>query len=287
MTIKKVPIGGGYILVDDSLDQRPSGGGGGMPGPPGRDGIDGADGHDWLDSSVPGPPGYTPVKGVDYFDGNDGSPGTPGAPGGNGSDGTNGSDGYTPVKGVDYFDGAQGSPGNDGTPGADGADGSQGVKGDTGPQGIPGSDQWTYVVLASDFGTSSASAVDVTGLAFTPALSKKYEFEGKFLLRTATTTVGPRPGLAWPTGMTDGVATLWTTSSATAQLVVNGNISAALLTAVGGLPTTTASWPGFLEGYAISGATPSGTIKVQLASETAGTSVTMKAGSFIKYRQVI
>jgi hypothetical protein len=150
-----------------------------------------------------------------------------------------------------------------------------------------GSDPWTYVILASDFPTSSATAVPVTGLAFTPALNKKYEFEGKFMLRTATATVGPRPGLGWPTGMTDGVASLWMTSSATAQTLVNGNINAALLNAVGGLPNNTQSYPAFLEGMVVAGATPSGTVKVNLASETAGTIVTMKAGSFIKYREVV
>lgn len=149
-----------------------------------------------------------------------------------------------------------------------------------------GTDLWVYVVLVSDFVTSSATAVPVTGLQFTPALNKRYEFEGKFLLRTATTTVGPRPGLAWPTGMSDGVASLWMTSSATAQLIANGNINAALLIAVGGLPTNTLSYPAYLEGLVIAGVSPSGTVRVQLASETAGTNVTMKAGSFIKYREV-
>jgi hypothetical protein len=76
------------------------------------------------------------------------------------------------------------------------------------------------------------------------------------------------------------------TSSATAQTLVNGNINAALLNAVGGLPNNTQSYPAFLEGMVVAGATPSGTVTVQLASETAGTNVTMKAGSFIKYREV-
>lgn len=147
-----------------------------------------------------------------------------------------------------------------------------------------GSDPWTYITLGSDFLTSSATAVDVTGLAFTPTANLKYEVQGRFLLRTATTTVGPRPGVAWPSGMTDGVVTLRTESSATAFLTANGNINAAVLTAVGGLPTNTQSYPGQLEAVLIAGATPSGTFKVQLASETAGTNVTMKAGSFIKYR---
>ena len=138
--------------------------------------------------------------------------------------------------------------------------------------------------LAADFTTSSATAVDVTGLSITPTANLRYEINGKFLLRTATTTVGPRPGVAWPTGMTDGVVMLRTTSSATAFLTAIGNISAAVLTAVGGLPTTTGSFPSFLEATLIAGATPSGTFRVQLASETAGTNVIMKAGSFIRYR---
>lgn len=147
-----------------------------------------------------------------------------------------------------------------------------------------GSDPWTYLTRASDFTTTSATAVDVTGLAFTPAASTKYEFEAVLMTRTATATVGPRPGLAWPTGMTDVVAVIKQTSAATTELTTNGNISAALLSAVGGLPTTTGSWPATVRGSVSAGATPSGTVKLQLASETAGTTVTIKAGSFLKYR---
>ena len=149
-----------------------------------------------------------------------------------------------------------------------------------------GSDPWTYVKLSSDFVTSSATAVDVTGLAFTPTADTQYEFEAVLLLRTATATVGPRPGLAWPTGMTDGVADIYMPTSATAQVLVFGNNNAALLAAVGGLPNTTQSWPSKITGTVLAGATPSGTVKVQMASETAGTNVTVKAGSFIRYRTI-
>ena len=147
-----------------------------------------------------------------------------------------------------------------------------------------GSDPWTVVALAADFATSSGTAVDVTGLAFTPAANLRYRFEAVLMTRTATTTVGPRPGLAWATGLSDGVAVIKQTSSATAELTTNGNISAALLCAVGGVPTTTGSWPASISGIAVAGASPSGTVRVQLASETAGTNVTAKAGSFLRYR---
>jgi hypothetical protein len=147
-----------------------------------------------------------------------------------------------------------------------------------------GSDPWTYVVLANDFTTTSATAVDVTGLNFTPAANTKYVFEATLMVRTATATVGPRPGVAWPTGMSDGAVAIQQTSSATANVFANGNISAAVLAPVGGLPTTTASWPAFAWGAVSAGASPSGTVKVQLASETAGTTVTIKAGSYLRYR---
>lgn len=149
-----------------------------------------------------------------------------------------------------------------------------------------GADPWTYVKLSSDFVTSSATAVDVTGLAFTPSANTQYEFEVLLLVRTATATVGPRPGLAWPTGGTDGVASIEMPSSATAQLLLFGNINAALLAAVGGLPNNTQSYPARIRGNFIAGASPSGTVKVQLASETAGTNVTAKVGSFIRYRTI-
>jgi hypothetical protein len=147
-------------------------------------------------------------------------------------------------------------------------------------------DGWTYLKLGSDFVTSSATAVDVTGLAFTPAANTQFEFMAVLFLRTATATVGPRTGLAWPTGLTDGVATLNVPTSGTAQVLVFGNRGAALLAAVGGLPNTTSSYPSTIVGSIIAGESPSGTLKVQMASETAGTNVTVKAGSFLKYRSI-
>lgn len=153
-------------------------------------------------------------------------------------------------------------------------------------EGPAGADPWTYTRLGADFPTSSGSAVNVTGLAFTPAANKTYEFRAALLLRTATATTGPRPGLAWPTGMADGTATIRTPSSATAQTIVTGNINAALLAAVGGLPNTTQSYMAEIFGTVISGAGPSGSVQVQIASETGGTTVTVKAGSWIAHREI-
>lgn len=145
-------------------------------------------------------------------------------------------------------------------------------------------DPWVYIKLTSDFTTTSATAVDITGLAFTPAANTDYEFEACLYCRTATATVGPRPGVAWPTGMTDGMVEVRIPSAAGTEVMQFGNISGAVLAPVGGLPNTTNSWPGRIVGDVRAGASPSGTMKMQIASETAGTTVTVKAGSWLKYR---
>lgn len=151
----------------------------------------------------------------------------------------------------------------------------------------PPSDPWTYVKVAgSDVTTTSATAVDITGLAFTPGASKSYEVEAMLLVRTATATVGPRPGVAWPTGLTDGVADIQMTSAAGTNVLQNGNINAAILAPVGGVPNTTQSWPARIRATFIAGGSPSGTFKLQIASETAGTTVTVKIGSWLRYREI-
>ena len=284
----------------------------GTPGPPGNDGAQGLAGSD---SIVPGPQGPQGPAGADSTvpgpPGNDGAPGAPGAAGSDADVTAHEAANNHALLHSNALDHAE-AHSHTGVYEAANANIQAHVVAAHAPSTAQknsditkaeieakltgaiashthsgGSDPWTTVVLASDFPTTSATAVDVTGLAFTPALNKKYEFEGKFMMRTGTATVGPRPGLAWPTGMTDGVASLWMTSSATAQLLANGNVNAALLIAVGGIPNNTQSYPAFLEGMIVAGASPSGTVKVQLASETAGTTVTMKAGSFIKYREVV
>ena len=148
-----------------------------------------------------------------------------------------------------------------------------------------GADPWTYVVLGSDFVTSSATAVAVTGMSFIPNINSRYEFEVLMMCRTATATVGPRPGIAWPTPtQVDGVAFGQITSAAGSNVVQNGHMAAAFLMPVGGLPDTTNSWPAFIRGNIITGGTVTLGLRLQLASGTAGTNVTMKAGSYIKYR---
>ena len=149
-----------------------------------------------------------------------------------------------------------------------------------------GSDPWTFVKLASDFTTSAITNDNVPGLAFTPAANKTYLIIGKFLLRTATATVGPRTGVAWPSGLADGVARMEGSNSLTTVAIRTWGAKTTQNTGSTGVATTVDSHYGELEAHIIVGASPSGAFQITLASETAGTVVTMKAGSFIAYREI-
>ncbi len=146
-----------------------------------------------------------------------------------------------------------------------------------------GSDPWVYKTLTAAFTTASATAQAVTVLAFTPSANTKYDIFGMFMVKTASTAFTPRIGLAWPTGLTDGVATIYITQAATTQILVNLNFASSGLTAVGAIAST-AYWPAQMNAIINAGATPSGSIQIQFCSEAANTAVDMGIGSFIKYR---
>jgi hypothetical protein len=145
---------------------------------------------------------------------------------------------------------------------------------------------WTIIRLKADFTTTSATAVDVPGLGFPCGAHRHYEFVADLLLRTATTTVGPRPGIKWPTGLADGAATIRVPTAAGTEAMTNGTIAAAILAPVGGLPDTTNSYLAVARGLLVAGASPVGPVQIQIASETGGTTVTVKAGSVIRFRAI-
>ena len=145
-------------------------------------------------------------------------------------------------------------------------------------------DPWTYVKLAQDYSISTTAAGNIPGMAFTPTANTQYEFEAILLMQTAVTTTGPRPGLTWPTGMVDGVVMIDVSSTAVARVLVNGNIAAEVVANNTGLPVINRSYPARFVGTVIAGANPSGNVQLRLRSEIAASAVTVKAGSFLKYR---
>jgi hypothetical protein len=148
------------------------------------------------------------------------------------------------------------------------------------------SEAWTFLKLAADYTVSVTTASDVPGLGFTPAPNKTYVVQGIMLLRTSNTGSGPLPGVAFPTGLTDQVAEIIASTSTTNVVIQQNNGAGVMSVATGGLPNTTTSWFSRVEALLVAGATPSGKFRIQLASETAARVVTMKAGSYLAFREI-
>jgi hypothetical protein len=142
-------------------------------------------------------------------------------------------------------------------------------------------DLWTYARLASDFTTGSATAVDI-GLGFTPAANKTYCIEAQVMTRTSLLAVGARVGIAWPTAsVNDGVATIRQGGTVTVGAAGTSLLSAAVtLLALG------ASYPATIDATLVTGASPSGAFRLQLASGVALTNVIARAGSWLRYREI-
>lgn len=150
-----------------------------------------------------------------------------------------------------------------------------------------GSDPWTFVRKTANQTTSGTANVNVTDLLFTPAESKRYWVIGKLLIRTATTTSGVRPGIAWPSGLDDGASAVFVPTSNTASAQRWQGAKTTQFAAGTGLPTTTDSYLVDIDAYLITGGAPSGTFQITFASETANAVlVTVRAGSWIAYREI-
>jgi hypothetical protein len=130
-----------------------------------------------------------------------------------------------------------------------------------------GGGDWTYLQLLTDFDTDSATAVDVTGLGFTPIANKTYIVECGLMVETDDVTVGVKPGVSWPGGLNNGVAKLEVTTSATASAIKNLNFGADGEVDGTGLPAINTSYPAFINSSFITGGSPTGTFQITLAKE--------------------
>lgn len=145
---------------------------------------------------------------------------------------------------------------------------------------------WTTVVLGADYTNSTTTQTDV-GLAFTPAANKSYQVEVFLLTRTVATTTGLQPIVVWPTGLTDGSGFFAGQNTGKGQNnVMWQGITTTTQLPQGGLENTTESWQ--LRGtfHMVVGGAPSGTFKIQCASEVAASQITIKAGSYLTYREI-
>lgn len=138
-----------------------------------------------------------------------------------------------------------------------------------------------YLTLSADFSTTSTTSSAVTGLSFTPVANKTYICEAYLLCTTAATTTGPRPGYIVPTVSRFG-GFLFAPASATSMVQRWWGAGNAVV-ANTGLADTTANWLHYGKAVIISGSSPSGSFGISLASEVAGSTVTMVAGSMLVY----
>jgi len=151
-----------------------------------------------------------------------------------------------------------------------------------------GADPWTTVQLATDFiSTNTIASPDaVTGWTFTPAANKVYLIEFHALGKAASTATGIRLGRA--AGLGGSV------QCGLRQMVPNGNTGAffqniwGTANISGSASASANATPHYMcaHGMIISGASPSGSLQISLATETGGSAVTLLAGSIFRYREV-
>lgn len=194
-----------------------------------------------------------------------------------------GSQGPTGIQGIDGIQGPTGIQGIQGDTGLTGSQGIQGLKGSTGVTGDPGGSDWTIVRLNSDIATISSTGANVTGMGFTPDSNKNYEFEMILLLESNNSSSGFQFGLTWPTGLVEGAANFVisysdfnttyknvTKNDTTFTNGVSSSVSDIHLAIIGGLIVT--------------GVSSSGAIQLTFRAEIDGATMTVKAGSLLKYR---
>ena len=154
--------------------------------------------------------------------------------------------------------------------------------------GWTSSDPWTYVKLTG-VQSSTVIAAAATLLTFTPAANTLYEIDGRIITQSTVTTTGAQWGVNFPTaGVVSKSAILTQTNAATATVVRTLQTSAAnntLITATGA-PVANQDQLGWFTAILETGAAPTGDVTVTLASEIAASSVSIRPGSFIRYKKV-
>lgn len=147
--------------------------------------------------------------------------------------------------------------------------------------------------MTNDFGTSAAAFSTITDLTrsmfWTPPANSDFEMEAWLLIQTPTATILPRVGVSVGAGQAYGAASIEQCGATlTAEAVQHGTFLTTAVNvqmAVGGLPAAATPYEAVVRVKGRSGATP-GVIQIQLASETAGTTVTVKAGSRMTTRTI-
>jgi hypothetical protein len=151
-----------------------------------------------------------------------------------------------------------------------------------------GSDPWTYVSLGSDFTHSTTLPVDVTGLSFSAEPSKKYEIEGRFLVRSAAVSTGVQVGLAWPSNTDTSKSACHIASPSSASAIFIRNLAGGVDDAAQslGAVSTTAASLAWLTAVLFTTSGSADAFQIRVESEIGASQVRIIAGSFIRYREI-
>jgi hypothetical protein len=142
-----------------------------------------------------------------------------------------------------------------------------------------GSD-WTYVVLGANYTNSTTTYSDITGLSFSEISGEVYAVEANLVFATAATTTGIGLSSSFPAG--EHVNKSIVSLTATTKTVMYWNTSSA----------TNASSTGIMSGdnigeiMAICKPSADGTYQLRARSEIAGSLLTIKAGSYLRWRKI-
>lgn len=164
-------------------------------------------------------------------------------------------------------------------------------------------DEWTHIILDSDFTTPSINAVAypdnyyATGLLWTPEPSKRYWFKCHLLL-TYSGTLGTEPGFTWPTNLTEHAillecagATAVTAFPSAAWGTNDGDILGTdpVSVQLAGAHSAGALSHAVGEGFIETSASTTGSLEVRINRQAAGgaaTTHTLKAGSWLAWQEV-
>lgn len=150
-----------------------------------------------------------------------------------------------------------------------------------------GIDSWTYVVLESDFTTSSTSNTNVTNFYFTPEINKIYAIEMFFLVQSVSSALAPRPGISWPSSITTNGATLFSPNSSTSLVLRNWDGSTTQNTGATDIPSADVDCLSFGFAMLVTGGSTTGNFQITLASDAVSVDlVQMTAGSFFRYKTI-
>lgn len=137
----------------------------------------------------------------------------------------------------------------------------------------------TYSIQGSDVTNSTTSAAD-TGMAFIAQPNTRYLVEGFFIMQADASTTGVQVSIQWPSG-SSGAARIMSPNNSTSTAERYVEAGSTTQVSATGVPAANTDTLGTMTVNFLAGGSPS-IFRVRFRSEVGGSTVTIKAGSFIR-----